>query len=242
MSVSTCTPYTEKDCLAGSTVQSATANDEWLETHVAAGFKVWQIMFLCFAGLLTLAIFLCCCIRFRIPRTKQEIEADYVRKKLTKKFQKHLRVIQNSEMDDMDLKRGTVQPCSDFGSRACVISTVGQEAHILEIQDHPLDRVRAEIRSDTDSLAHSEGTLSSGCCNCPSPALPLSEPLQEPHHGRKGSLQVPKKVTTYRKICDVTTVPGVSVDDLPVQGVLGSKFSSIVETTLTKLRPKKPDV
>ncbi|XP_023707175.1 uncharacterized protein LOC111864276 isoform X2 [Cryptotermes secundus] len=211
MSVSTCTPYTEKDCLAGSTVQSATANDEWLETHVAAGFKVWQIMFLCFAGLLTLAIFLCCCIRFRIPRTKQEIEADYVRKKLTKKFQKHLRVIQNSEMDDMDLKRA-------------------------------LDRVRAEIRSDTDSLAHSEGTLSSGCCNCPSPALPLSEPLQEPHHGRKGSLQVPKKVTTYRKICDVTTVPGVSVDDLPVQGVLGSKFSSIVETTLTKLRPKKPDV
>lgn len=59
-----------------------------------------------------------------------------MRKKLTKKFQKHLRVIQNSEMDDMDLKRGTVQPCSDFGSRACVISTVGQEAHVLEIQDH----------------------------------------------------------------------------------------------------------
>jgi len=81
-------------------------------------------------------IFLCCCFRFRIPRTKQEIEADYVRKKLTKKFQKHLRVIQNSEMDNMDLKRGTVQSCSDFGSRACVISTVGQEAHLLETQNH----------------------------------------------------------------------------------------------------------
>jgi hypothetical protein len=81
-------------------------------------------------------IFLCCCIRFRIPRTKQEIEADYVRKKITKKFQKHLRVIQNSEMDSMDLQRGTVQSCSDFGSRACAISTVGQEAHVLEIQDH----------------------------------------------------------------------------------------------------------
>jgi hypothetical protein len=81
-------------------------------------------------------IFLCCCIRFRIPRTKQEIEADYVRKKLTKKFQKQLRVIQNSELDNMDLKRGTVQPCSDFGSRACVISTVGREAQVLEIQDH----------------------------------------------------------------------------------------------------------
>jgi hypothetical protein len=81
-------------------------------------------------------IFLCCCFRFRIPRTKQEIEADYVRKKLTKKFQKHLRVIQNSEMDSMDLKRGRVQSCSDFGSRACVISTVGQESHILETPNH----------------------------------------------------------------------------------------------------------
>jgi hypothetical protein len=38
------------------------------------------------------------------------------------------------------------------------------------------------------------------------------------------------------------TVAGVSLDDLPVQGVLGSKFSSMVETTLTKLRPKKPEV
>lgn len=52
-------------------------------------------------------VMLCCCIRFRIPRTKQEIEADYVRKKLTKKFQKQLKAINNSEMDDMDLKRGT---------------------------------------------------------------------------------------------------------------------------------------
>jgi hypothetical protein len=59
-----------------------------------------------------------------------------VRKKLTKKFQKQLRLIQNSELDNMDLKRGTVQSCSDFGSRACVVSTVGREAQVLEIQDH----------------------------------------------------------------------------------------------------------
>lgn len=78
---------------------------------------------------------LCCCIRFRIPRTKQEIEADYVRKKITKKFQKQLRMIQNSDMDDMDLKRA-------------------------------LDRIRAEFKSDTESLAQSDAlsgaTLSSG--------------------------------------------------------------------------------
>ncbi|GFG33040.1 hypothetical protein Cfor_00050 [Coptotermes formosanus] len=228
------------DCLVTSTLQSTTENDEWLESHVAAGFRVWQIMFLCFACLLTIVIFLCCCFRFRIPRTKQEIEADYVRKKLTKKFQKHLRVIQDSEMDDMDLKRGTVQCSSDFGSRACVISTVGLEAHILEIQNHPLDRVRAEIKSDTDSLVHSDATLSSGCCNCPSPVSPPSEILQAPHHGGHGSLQVPKKVTAYHKTSDVIT--DVSLEELPMQGGLGSKFSSVVETSLTKLRPKKPAV
>lgn len=53
-------------------------------------------------------IFLCCCFRFRIPRTKQEIEADYVRKKITRKFQTQLKLIQNSEMDEMDLKKGII--------------------------------------------------------------------------------------------------------------------------------------
>jgi hypothetical protein len=37
------------------------------------------------------------------------------------------------------------------------------------------------------------------------------------------------------------TVPGASSEDMPVHGVLGSKFSAVVETTLTKLRPKKPE-
>mgnify|MGYP002716706112 CR=1 FL=1 len=81
------------------------------------------------------AIILCCCIRFRIPRTKQEIEADFIRKKITKKFRKRLRMIHNSDMDEMDLKRA-------------------------------LDRVRAEFKSDTESLAQSDvlsqATLNSG--------------------------------------------------------------------------------
>lgn len=51
-------------------------------------------------------ICVCCCVRFRIPRTKQEIEADYVRKRITRKFRSQLRLIQNTEMDEMDLKRG----------------------------------------------------------------------------------------------------------------------------------------
>lgn len=79
-------------------------------------------------------------MRFRIPRTKQEIEADFIRKKITKKFEKQLRMIHNSDMDEMDLKRA-------------------------------LDRVRAEFKSDTESLAQSEAlsgaTLSSGNFNMP---------------------------------------------------------------------------
>ncbi|XP_075210536.1 uncharacterized protein LOC142317877 [Lycorma delicatula] len=106
-----------------------------METNITAtGLRLWQLLFICGSSLTAVVIFLCCCVRFRIPRTKQEIEADYVRKKITRKFQKQLRMIQNSEMDEMDLKKA-------------------------------LDRVRAEFKSDTESLAQSElysgGSLSS---------------------------------------------------------------------------------
>lgn len=80
-------------------------------------------------------IMLCCCIRFRIPRTKQEIEADYIRKKITKKFQKQLRMIRNADMDDMDLKRA-------------------------------LDRIRAEFKSDTESLAQSDALSGATLSSC----------------------------------------------------------------------------
>lgn len=53
-----------------------------------------------------LVIMVCCCIRFRIPRTKQEIEADYQRKQITKKFREKLQQIKNSDMDEMDLQKG----------------------------------------------------------------------------------------------------------------------------------------
>ncbi|KAJ9579957.1 hypothetical protein L9F63_004340, partial [Diploptera punctata] len=212
----------------------------WLKTvYLQSKVNIRSIMRQFIKGLL---IFLCCCIRFRIPRTKQEIEADYVRKKLTKKFKKQLKVIQNSEMDDMDLKRGTVSSCSDIGSRECVISTIGEETQNQELQDSPLDRVRAEIKSDTDSLAQSEAlsgaTFSSGCCNnCSSPAILPSTTtgLQD----LQTSLLIPENETssTYRKASDVNI--GISMEELPTQGGIGSKFSSIVENTLTKLRSKK---
>lgn len=49
---------------------------------------------------------LCCCFRFRIPRTKQEIEADYQRRIIAKKFRERLAHIKNSEMDNMNLQKG----------------------------------------------------------------------------------------------------------------------------------------
>lgn len=51
---------------------------------------------------------MCCCISFRIPRTKQEIEADYIRKHITRKFRKQLDSIPDSEMDEMDLSKGMI--------------------------------------------------------------------------------------------------------------------------------------
>lgn len=45
-------------------------------------------------------------MRFRIPRTKQEIEADFVRRKIVTKFCKHLRLLSDTEMDNMDLLKG----------------------------------------------------------------------------------------------------------------------------------------
>jgi hypothetical protein len=56
---------------------------------------------------------LCCCTRFRIPRTKQEIDADFRRKQLSKRFKQELKRIRNSELDVMDLRRGIKNVC-DF--------------------------------------------------------------------------------------------------------------------------------
>ena len=46
-------------------------------------------------------------------RTKQEIEADYHRRKIVKKFRKRIQKFENSEMDaEMDLKKGIL--CSTY--------------------------------------------------------------------------------------------------------------------------------
>ncbi|CAH0725570.1 unnamed protein product, partial [Brenthis ino] len=77
---------------------------QWLERLVIGKLRVWQIMFLCLAGVTSLIVIVCCCFRFRIPRTKQQIEADYKRRKITTKFRQQLETIQDSKMDTISLK------------------------------------------------------------------------------------------------------------------------------------------
>ncbi|KAK3911818.1 Transmembrane inner ear expressed protein [Frankliniella fusca] len=174
------------NCSANTTLPTPPA--DWVESEVfrGAGIKVWHVLFMIAGAFCALVIVLCCCIRFRIPRTKQEIEADYVRKQITRKFQKQLRRIRNADMDDMDLKRA-------------------------------LDRVRAEFKSDTESLAQSISS-SANASVCNSPGGP----------GARGE--------TYRKASDI----GVSIEDLIERrnSGLGARFSTLVGT-LGRLRPRR---
>ncbi|XP_013104309.1 transmembrane inner ear expressed protein isoform X2 [Stomoxys calcitrans] len=91
----------------------------WLESTTIGGFRVWHIIAICLGILMSIIIMVCCCIRFRIPRTKQEIEADYQRKQITKKFREKLQQIKNSEMDDMDLQKAIEYILSNYLIKQC---------------------------------------------------------------------------------------------------------------------------
>ncbi|XP_065207490.1 transmembrane inner ear expressed protein-like isoform X2 [Planococcus citri] len=89
-----------------STTDDPGAVDAILESKIFGDILVWHILSIICCTILIILIFLCCCISFRIPRTKQEIEADYVRKQIAKKFRKQLNLIPDGEMDEMDLTKG----------------------------------------------------------------------------------------------------------------------------------------
>uniref|UniRef100_A0A7G3B2X2 Transmembrane inner ear expressed protein n=2 Tax=Lutzomyia longipalpis TaxID=7200 RepID=A0A7G3B2X2_LUTLO len=103
-SSSNCRILIHKTC---SVAGAMSDEPEWLEDEALGGFRVWHLIFLSASGALSLIIVLCCCFRFRIPRTKQDIEADYQRRKIARKFRERLACIHNSEMDAMDLQKGS---------------------------------------------------------------------------------------------------------------------------------------
>lgn len=63
-------------------------------------------------------VLICCCIRIRVPRTKQEIEADYKRKKIAIKFRKRLKIISNQDMEAVDLRKGKAN--NFFNTKLCL--------------------------------------------------------------------------------------------------------------------------
>lgn len=76
-----------------------TVDSSWLEQVVFGDFRIWHIMFSCLGILTVIAVLLCCLFRCRIPRTKQEIEADYTRRKITKLINTHLTKIKLEELE-----------------------------------------------------------------------------------------------------------------------------------------------
>ncbi|GAB1869684.1 Transmembrane inner ear expressed protein [Camponotus japonicus] len=98
------------------------AVEQWLENEAFSGFRVWQLVGIILSILLSIIVGLCCCIRFRVPRTKQEIEADYIRKRITKSFRNELSKISNTEMDEMDLQKALERIRSDFEDHESAIT------------------------------------------------------------------------------------------------------------------------
>ncbi|KAF8796732.1 hypothetical protein HNY73_001077 [Argiope bruennichi] len=88
------------ECICDDVSQTHTLPEpDWLETEVVAGFRVWQILFLVCAGLGTLVVVVCCMTRWRIPHTRQEIEANHRRNQITQLFRCHLDRIPVDEVD-----------------------------------------------------------------------------------------------------------------------------------------------
>lgn len=65
---------------------------------VSGGFKVWHIIFIIIALVITLVVVYCCFHRCRIPRTKQEIEADLMRSNMSIKFRDYLQELPNEQI------------------------------------------------------------------------------------------------------------------------------------------------
>lgn len=133
-------PCTENEATGGCA--SSDAVEQILETEVF-GLRVWQFAGIILSVLLTVIIALCCCVRFRIPRTKQEIEADYIRKRITRSFGKELTKIKNEEMDEMDLRRGKfVRSIVFFRSRRILM--------LCRFDVAALERIRSQFDAETE--------------------------------------------------------------------------------------------
>lgn len=114
-----------KECPCG--VPTIPVPDQWLEVMVTGGFKVWHIIFIIIAFLVTLVVVYCCFHRCRIPRTKQEIEADLMRSTLTDRFRDYLQELPNEQFTFMEALR-KVQEMEDKLDASDILARDGAAA------------------------------------------------------------------------------------------------------------------
>ncbi|XP_060819983.1 uncharacterized protein LOC132909267 isoform X1 [Bombus pascuorum] len=139
------------DCVEGRV-------EKWLEDEAFSGFRVWQLAGIILSILLSVLIGLCCCIRFRVPRTKQEIEADYIRKKITESFRQELSKISNTEMDDMNLKKVSLN------THICSLLALSkiQNKFDMEVQEIQKDHQEATYKNIQHGLRSRFNAMFSG--------------------------------------------------------------------------------
>ncbi|KAI4499864.1 hypothetical protein M0802_005120 [Mischocyttarus mexicanus] len=115
-----------------------------LETEIFQGFRIWHFGGMILSILLSIVIGLCCCIKFRVPRTKQEIEEDYIRRKVTRTFREELSKLNLSKMDEMHLR--------------LAIDAIRNEVNALvyglqkEDENNPNDRPEESIQAQFNTL------------------------------------------------------------------------------------------
>ncbi|XP_053213627.1 uncharacterized protein LOC128396989 [Panonychus citri] len=119
--------------------------DAFLEQPLFSTVKVWHlVMILMLIGIIA-TIVACCIMRCRIPRTKQEIEADAIRKKVTKQFRAHLNKI---PIEGMELI-GVLNEVKDYEEERIQKGTIEEKKTLMK-------RLKALFSSDKqDSMERS---------------------------------------------------------------------------------------
>ncbi|XP_070525825.1 uncharacterized protein [Cardiocondyla obscurior] len=159
------------------------AEDMGFEKEVWPGIHIVGIVLFVLLGII---VVLCCCIRFRVPRTKQEIEADYIRKRITKNFRNELSKISNTEMNEMDLWKGNdttaaSRIASYENSPWTEFETSVKRTHLRYQRNVLKWRIeRAFVPDSTPSSVECE-CVSTNKLSCPNPTLRSREGGLPPH-------------------------------------------------------------
>ncbi|XP_074602539.1 uncharacterized protein LOC141856171 [Brevipalpus obovatus] len=130
---------------AGEAIESQF--DAYLERPIIGVIKLWHLLFIGVTITIVAVIVLCCIMRCRVPRTKQEIEADGVRKKVTKQFRAHLNKI---PIEGMELIKVLNQ--------VQVFEEARLEEGTIEVKKSLFQRIKASFKKKKrDSVIKPEG-------------------------------------------------------------------------------------